>query len=124
MAQGALTYTHAPGGSGAAAACGLYGVYGARLTWFLLRRQSSAQYHASEHGRELGARMAAMAMAKRCFITTMVPVTQVLCMYGLQPLVQDLPVPAWAGLGVAAAGLALEAVADEQKLAAKEAQPN
>lgn len=123
---GLLTWTEAPSSSCSTAACALYTCYGVRLVWFLLRRQASDKYNSSAHGKELNGKMEKTAIPVKCFVTLFVSLTQLATAYSLQPLAfaSQLGVMSWLGLGVGTAGLLLEAVADEEKLAAKQLKPD
>jgi steroid 5-alpha reductase family enzyme len=126
LASGVLTLGQAPSSTWCSAACSLYSTYGIRLVVFLLRRQWSTAYNNSEHGKELNAKMGKTPMPAKCFVTVFVSLFQLATMYALQPLALASRFPSfgWAGLALAAGGLILEALADEQKLAAKQVRPN
>lgn len=123
---GALTWTESPPSTWASCACGLYAAYGMRLVAFLRRRQSSDTYNNSNHGKEMNSKMDSTPMPAKCFVTVFVSLTQLATTYALQPVVQanEFPVAGWAGLAAGAGGLLLETIADEQKLAAKQKDPN
>lgn len=111
-----------------ATACALYLAYGIRLASFLLRRQHCASYE--KRLQQVQARSDAMPTVARGLIVAGVSFSQAL--YAL-PLRAATLVSAggswlpsflairmqWAGVALAAFGLLLETVADEQKLAAK-----
>mmetsp|Transcript_51936 Transcript_51936/g.117179 ORF Transcript_51936/g.117179 Transcript_51936/m.117179 type:complete len:270 (+) Transcript_51936:43-852(+) len=112
------------------ACCGMYAAYGLRLTAFLWRRQSDASYQPKLMMLEHKTTM--MELGSRFGIVTGVALSQALYALPLMvatsgsferagPLVRGI---GWMGLVVAASGLVLEHVADEQKLAAKRLQPN
>lgn len=118
-----------PEGVSLLAACGvgLYVSYGTRLVWFLQRRQSSAQYQGSNKGKDLDKRMNSTPLPIKVAVTCFVSLVQVACAYALQPIVDKSNTSCmWSMLPllVGLFGLGLETVADEQKLAAKEAAPN
>lgn len=99
----------------------LYGAYGARLFWYLARRQIDQSYQPKMH--TLTTKTAAMPAVARLGICTFVGLAQALYAVPLRRA-QDLAGPApWVALGVAAVGLLVEAVADEQKLAHKRVRP-
>lgn len=83
-------------------------------------------YKNSEKGKSLKAQEDGHTLAVRSGVTLFVPATQLATTYALQPLTLAPVMPAlgWIGLGVGAAGLLLETIADEQKLAAKSDRPN
>jgi len=126
FSSGVLTWAEAPSSLCSMAACGLYSAYGARLVWFLLRRQLSDMYNNSAHGKELNGKMEKTPIPAKCFVTLFVSLTQLATAYCLQPLAfaTQLPMMSWMGLGLAAAGLVLETVADEEKLGAKKLKPD
>ena len=109
--------------------CGafLYLAYGARLSWFLLRRQRSASYQPKLQS--VAEKSAKMPLAARAAITCFVAASQALYALPLHlastrsPPGDELTAASAGCLAVAAAGLVLEAVADEQKLASKEKAP-
>eukprot|EP00927_Polykrikos_kofoidii_P064931 TRINITY_DN60738_c0_g1_i1.p1 TRINITY_DN60738_c0_g1~~TRINITY_DN60738_c0_g1_i1.p1 ORF type:complete len:286 (+),score=28.25 TRINITY_DN60738_c0_g1_i1:44-859(+) len=113
-----------------AACCCLYGAYGLRLTTFLLRRQNDPSYAPKLHAMEV--KTSAMDIGSRFALVAGVSFSQAL--YALPLYVATstaarnarpvLKIFGWAGVGVAAAGLFLEHVADEQKLAAKQHKPH
>ncbi|CAE8642313.1 unnamed protein product [Polarella glacialis] len=108
------------------ACCGLYAAYGVRLTTFLLRRQSDESYAKKFH--EVQLKTDNMGLGTRFALVFGVSLSQAL--YALPLTVATSPAivtarPAlkalgWAGVGVAALGLVVEHLADEQKLAAKQ----
>ena len=110
------------------AGCGLYGVYGVRLSTFLWRRQSDSSY--APKFASVQERSDSMSLFKKLAIVAGVSLSQALYVLPLR-LATLFPAPApglrsslgWAGVGLACAGLLLEAVADEQKLAAKRRDP-
>jgi len=122
---GLVTYAEAPPSLGSQLACGLYVAYGLRLSSFMLRRQSDAAYNNSSHGQKLQAKLMASTLSRKACITSFVTLYMLTPMVALQQLATapQLSVLALAGLGVGAAGLVLEAVADEEKLAAKRRSP-
>jgi len=83
-------------------------------------------YNTSKHGKELNARMDKTPLPAKCAVTLFVSLFNTATCYALQPLVASpgLSPAGWAGLGVGWVGLLLETVADEQKLSAKQAQPD
>jgi len=108
----------------------LYFVYGARLCWFLGRRQMSASYQPKLD--EVQEKSENMPLVARFGISAFVALSQALYSMPLQlactaGLKEGLPPPmmlAWGALGLSALGLGLEAVADEQKLSAKATDPS
>eukprot|EP00747_Dinoflagellata_sp_TGD_P184909 gnl/TRDRNA2_/TRDRNA2_41009_c0_seq1.p1 gnl/TRDRNA2_/TRDRNA2_41009_c0~~gnl/TRDRNA2_/TRDRNA2_41009_c0_seq1.p1 ORF type:complete len:267 (-),score=24.94 gnl/TRDRNA2_/TRDRNA2_41009_c0_seq1:56-856(-) len=123
---GLLTLTQAPSSAASSAACALYWAYGARLTVFLLRRQSTEAYNTSKHGVELDERMSKTPLPVKGCVTMFVSAIQLACVYALQPIVfaPTLSGSCWTGLVLSSAGLLIESIADEEKLAAKEKEPN
>merc|ERR1740121_1614109 len=122
MATGGLvTYAEAPPTLGSKWACGLYAAYGLRLSWFMVRRQMDPAYNNSTHGQKLRAKLSASKLSRNATITTFVSLTQLLTVAALQPIAfaQQLSRTTWSGLALGWAGLVLEAVADEEKLACK-----
>jgi steroid 5-alpha reductase family enzyme len=109
-----------------AAGCGLYAAYGVRLVGYLWRRQCDQSYAAKFSA--VQDKSDGMHAGVRAMIVTSVALIQALYVLPLNVAVQ-VEVPAgstaasirWAGVGLAAAGLLFEAVADEQKLVAKRA---
>ena len=110
----------------------LYGAYGLRLTSFLLRRQSDAAYKPKwDSVQEKSDRM---GLGGRLGVVTFVSLTQAAYALPITNAVKSSPAPGsgggmaatvgWVGVGLAAAGLLLEHLADEQKLAAKRADPS
>lgn len=106
----------------------LYFLYGARLAAFLLRRQASTSY--TPKLEEVGDKSQKMPLMARSAITLFVALSQALYSIPLQLACNNVSaeavVPAWSwgALAFAAGGLAIETVADEQKLAAKQISPN
>ncbi|CAK0797653.1 unnamed protein product [Prorocentrum cordatum] len=128
--QGLLAYVaHSDKRDTFVAAAALYAAYGLRLTWYLFRRQSSQSWLTSSHGQAIEARMAETPLLVKCNVVVFVSAVQqatlyvldIICRWG--PAARARRPAARAGLVVALAGLLLEAVADEQKLAAKALQP-
>lgn len=126
VSGGLLTISQAPPSAWARAACSLYVAYGARLGTFLLRRQLSDAYGSSASGEAVKRITSKTPFVAKCFVTVVVSLSQLAATYALQPcaLAERFPALAWAGLGISGAGLLLETVADEQKNAAKQTQPN
>lgn len=111
------------------ACCGLYAAYGLRLTSFMLRRHGEESYAAKFDSIQVKSDL--MGLAPKLGIVAAVSLVQSL--YALPMVVANTRAararPAvravgWAGAGLALAGLVLEHVADEQKLAAKREKPN
>lgn len=111
------------------ACCGLYAAYGIRLTTFVARRQSEESYAPKLESLQMKTDL--MGPASKFAIVAGVSFGQAL--YAL-PLAVATSVSAkaarpalravgWAGVGIAAAGLLLEHLADEEKLAGKRARP-
>lgn len=111
------------------ACSGLYAAYGIRLTTFLLRRQNEASYESKFQNMQLKSDM--MSFGSRFALVTGVSLAQALYAFPLsiatsksaafaRPAIRTF---GWAGVALAACGLLLEHVADEQKLAAKQRDP-
>lgn len=112
-----------------AACCGLYAAYGLRLTTFVLRRQSDASYapkfdilELKTSAMDLGSRFAVVAGVSFSQALYALPLTMATSAAAAQAR-PALRAFGWAGVGIAAVGLLLEHVADEQKLAAKQKDP-
>lgn len=137
--QGLLAYTaHSDRRDTFVTAAAAYVAYGLRLTWYLRRRQISESWLTSSHGQALEARMTETPLLVKCNVVVFVSAVQQATLYVLdiicnweRPRGWGLPgrrrrigrLAVRAGLLVALAGLLLEAVADEQKLAAKAMSP-
>eukprot|EP00446_Apocalathium_sp_SHHI-4_P024576 CAMPEP_0177255688 /NCGR_PEP_ID=MMETSP0367-20130122/56506_1 /TAXON_ID=447022 ORGANISM="Scrippsiella hangoei-like, Strain SHHI-4" /NCGR_SAMPLE_ID=MMETSP0367 /ASSEMBLY_ACC=CAM_ASM_000362 /LENGTH=269 /DNA_ID=CAMNT_0018709451 /DNA_START=8 /DNA_END=817 /DNA_ORIENTATION=- len=111
------------------ACCGLYALYGLRLTTYELRRNSEPSYAPRLESLQLKSDM--MGLGPKFAIVAGVSFAQAL--YALPLAIATSPTAArarpllrglgWAGVGISAAGLLLEHLADEQKLAGKRADP-
>merc|ERR1719336_3620359 len=122
LVGGWLTWTEV---QGSPYFCGLYGCYGVRLFQYLMRRELSDAYSSSNHGREVNAKQKKSKLFAKLVPCLFAPLSQLATVSALQPLAEaDLPDACWIGFGVSALGLLLEAVADEQKLAAKQTRPD
>ena len=118
-----------PSGMPTLPGCGafLYLAYGARLATFLFRRQRSASYQPKL--KSVAEKSERMPLVARLCITSFVAVSQTLyalplhLVSTLEAPNDELTVPSAACVALAAAGLVLEAAADEQKLASKEQAP-
>lgn len=107
------------------ACCGLYAAYGLRLTTYLVRRDQEESYAPRFEVLQLKSDM--MGLGSKFAIVAGVSFAQAL--YALPLAVATAPRAAtarpalravgWAGVGLAAAGLLVEHIADEQKLCAK-----
>lgn len=86
----------------------------------------SEKYNGSKHGKESNGKMEKTPLPAKGFVCLFVSLTQLATTYALQPIVHaaQFPTAAWGGIGLGLAGLVLETVADEQKLAAKETSPD
>lgn len=126
LTGGMLTWSEAPSSAWSMCGCGLYSAYGLRLVTFLLRRQASDKYNNSKHGKELNNKMDKTPVPAKCFVTLFVSISQVATLCALQPLAwaSEFSAAGWVGLVLGSAGLLLESVADEQKLAAKNVHPD
>lgn len=126
FSSGVSTWQQAPPSIWSNCGCCLYASYGARLAWFLLRRQSDQKYNQSNHGRDLNDKMEKTPLLAKSMVTSLVAVTQLGTAHSLYPVAfaTQFPMVSWAGLALGTAGLVLETIADEQKLAAKRAAPN
>ena len=110
----------------------LYGAYGLRLTSFLLRRQSDAAYKPKWDS--VQEKSDKMGPCGRLGVVTFVSLTQAAYALPITNAMKSSPAPdsgggraarvGWVGVGLAAAGLLLEHLADEEKLAAKRADPS
>lgn len=111
------------------ACTGLYAAYGVRLTSYLCRRSQEDGYAPVFHRVQL--RTDVMGFGEKLAHVAGVSLAQAL--YTLPLAVATRPSAAsarpalramgWAGVGISAAGLLLEGLADEQKLVAKRANP-
>jgi steroid 5-alpha reductase family enzyme len=106
-------------------AAGLYFAYGARLAAFLYRRQSSSSY--STKLKSVADKSQKMPLAARFGISFFVAISQALYVLPLHYAATSSDVelaPLTMGcFALAAGGLLLETVADEQKLASKNINP-
>ena len=109
----------------------LFFAYGLRLATFLWRRQADASYGSKLS--DVQAKSDGMPLVAKASITAFVALSQsfyampllLSCETALKlaPETAGVPLGAWSALAVSASGLLLEAVADEQKLAAKRLDP-
>lgn len=111
------------------ACCCLYAAYGLRLSTFMARRQLDDSYATQLNSLQMKSDM--MGFGSKFAIVTGVSFSQALYALPLaiatSPNVTRAPralrAVGWAGVGLAAAGLLLETVADEHKLAGKRSDP-
>lgn len=111
------------------ACCGLYAVYGLRLSTFMLRRQGEESYALKWESLQQKSDM--MGVGSKFALVAGVSFAQAL--YALPLAVATAPAArkarpvvraiGWAGVGLAAAGLLVEHLADEQKIARKRESP-
>ena len=107
---------------------GLTCAYGLRLAVFLLRRQMSSSYASKLN--EVQDKSDKMPLAVKLSISAFVALSQSLYCMPLQLACaaaaksEPAPLLGFAALGLSAAGLVIESVADEQKMSAKELQPS
>lgn len=111
------------------ACCGLYAVYGLRLSTFVLRRHQEESY--APKFDELQQKSDFMGLGPKLALVGGVSLSQAL--YALPLAIGASPEAArarpalravgWAGVAIAAAGLLIEHLADEHKLAAKRRDP-
>ena len=112
------------------AGCVLYGAYGIRLTCFLLRRNNDSSFAARLQATK--DKTVNMGVLQRFAVVAGVSFSQALYVLPLR-LATQFPLPrsgsnrealCWLGISVAAVGLVIESIADEQKLASKRVAPD
>mmetsp|Transcript_67540 Transcript_67540/g.162145 ORF Transcript_67540/g.162145 Transcript_67540/m.162145 type:complete len:270 (+) Transcript_67540:89-898(+) len=111
------------------ACCSMYAAYGLRLTEFLWRRQGDASYQPKLQNLEL--KTAMMEVPSKLGIVTGVSLAQALYALPLSVATSGsfttarpaIKAVGWLGVALASAGLLIESLADEQKLAAKREHP-
>ena len=123
--QGCLAYfVHKARPGSSLLAASLYACYGLRLTWYLYRRQHDDSFISSTHGQNLEERMSSTPLMVKLNIVFFVSAVQQATLYVLDMICASRSRRTIrVALSVAFCGLLLEALSDEQKLAAKAENP-